>query len=290
MKQSNKRSLIQLLATVLSNGYLIGFAQGKINTGDQKFLCVPGLNCYSCPGAVGACPIGALQAVLGDRRYQFSYYVFGTLLLFSVLLGRVVCGFLCPFGFLQDLIYKIKCKKWKVPKKIDKPLRYLKYVMLVLPVILLPMVLTNAFGMAPPYFCEFVCPVGIFEGGIPLVSQNQNLQEMVGFLFGWKMFILITIVVLSATIYRPFCKYLCPLGAFYGLFNRFSFYKMHADEFRCDGCGACERACPMQVEVRSCINGAECIRCGKCKTVCHTQAISSGFEVLPEKRKELESQ
>ena len=140
-KTEKRRHIIQLIATIVTNGYLVGFMQGKIQSGEQKFVCVPGLNCYSCPGAVGACPIGALQAVLGDRKFQFSYYVFGFLLFVSVLLGRVVCGFLCPFGFLQDLLYKIKSPKIKVPVKLDKGLRYLKYVMLAVPVILLPIFL-----------------------------------------------------------------------------------------------------------------------------------------------------
>lgn len=66
-KSFNKRPLIQLLAAALTNGYLVGFMKGKIFTGRTKQICVPVLNCYSCPGALGACPIGAMQAVLGGR-------------------------------------------------------------------------------------------------------------------------------------------------------------------------------------------------------------------------------
>lgn len=276
-KTEKRRHIIQLIATIVTNGYLVGFMQGKIQTGGQKFVCVPGLNCYSCPGAIGACPIGALQAVLGDRKFQFSYYVFGFLLFVSVLLGRVVCGFLCPFGFLQDLLYKIKSPKIKVPMKLDKALRYLKYVMLAVPVILLPIFLANPFGIAPPYFCQYICPAGTLEGGIPLMLKNENLREMIGWLFSWKMFLLILTIVSSILICRPFCKYVCPLGAFYGLFQRFSFYHMEVDASRCDHCGACEKICPMGVEVTKNINSPECIRCGQCKSVCHTDAISAGF-------------
>lgn len=276
-KTEKRRHIIQLIATVVSNGYLIGFTQGRIQTGGQKFVCVPGLNCYSCPGAVGACPIGALQAVLGDRKFQFSYYVFGFLLFVSVLLGRVVCGFLCPFGFLQDLLYKIKSPKIKVPTKLDRGLRYLKYVMLAVPVIVLPIFLTNSFGTAPPYFCQYICPVGTLEGGIPLTLKNESLRGMIGWLFNWKMFLLVLTIISSILICRPFCKYVCPLGAFYGLFQRFSFYHMEVDASRCDHCGACEKICPMGVEVTKNINSPECIRCGQCKSVCHTDAISAGF-------------
>ena len=134
MKRQRRRTLIQAIAAVGQNAYLPGFFRGVIFQGKSKVLCVPGLNCYSCPGALGACPIGALQAALGQRR--FPAYVLGTLVLFGVLLGRLVCGFLCPFGLLQDLLDRVPLPKLKVPKRLDKPLRYLKYAVLVLLVVL----------------------------------------------------------------------------------------------------------------------------------------------------------
>ncbi len=279
-KKVNKRPFIQLAFAALTNGYVAGFVQGKIYTGDSKVACVPGLNCYSCPGATGACPIGAMQAVLGDRKYSISYYVLGIILLFGVLMGRFVCGFLCPFGFFQDLLHKIPVPKIKVNKRIDKPLRWVKYIMALVMVILLPIFLTNEFGLASPYFCQWVCPVGTLEGGIPLIIQNESLRQMVGFLFNWKMGILITVIISSMFIYRPFCKYICPLGAFYSLFNKFSFYQMNVDKAKCIDCKACEKKCKMNVEVTKNINSLECIRCGECKSVCPTDAITSQIGTL----------
>lgn len=272
-----KRTIVQSMATVISNGYIMGFLKGKIYTGDTKLVCVPGLNCYSCPGAIGSCPIGSLQAVLGSPNYSLSYYVFGILTFFGVLLGRVVCGFLCPFGFIQDLLYKIKTPKINVKKEIDKPLRYLKYLILLIPVIILPIFLTNQFGIAQPYFCQWICPAGTLEGGIPLLIKNGGLRNMVGFLFNWKMTLLIITIVSSIFIYRPFCKYICPLGAFYSLFNKISFYRMNIDELKCNGCNSCERACKMNIEVKKNYNSLECIRCGDCKRACKRGAISAGF-------------
>ncbi|WP_286184011.1 4Fe-4S binding protein [Clostridium sp. CCUG 7971] len=274
-----KRTYIQIMATVLSNGYIAGFFKGKIYEGKSKYICAPGLNCYSCPGAVASCPIGSLQAVLGGKYYNFSYYVVGIMILFGVLLGRFVCGFLCPFGFIQDLLYKIKTPKLKIPKYIDKPLRYVKYLVLLIPVILLPIFLTNKYEIAQPYFCQWICPTGTLEGGIPLLIKNEGLRQVVGFLFNWKIGLLILTIVSSIFIYRPFCKYICPLGAFYSLFNKLSFYKMNLDKFKCSGCKACERACKMNIEVTKDCNSGECIRCGDCKRVCSKGAISSGFEI-----------
>lgn len=271
------RLFVQVLATALINGYAIGFAKGKIFTGPTKISCVPVLNCYSCPGALGSCPIGALQAVLGGAKHNFSFYVIGLIMLFGTVLGRLICGFLCPFGLVQDLLYKIPTKKIKVPAKADKPARYIKYVIAVVMVILLPIFATNKYGIAPPYFCKFLCPAGTLGGGIPLLITNESLRRTIGFLFGWKFMLLISILVLSIFISRFFCKYFCPLGAFYSLFNKFSFYQMHLEPTKCIDCKQCERACPMQVEVTKNINHPECIRCGKCKAVCPTHAIISGF-------------
>lgn len=274
-----KRSLIQIIATLLSNGYLIGFFKGKIHTGNSKVVCLPGLNCYSCPGATGACPIGALQAVLGSNKYGFSYYVFGTIMLFGILLGRLACGFLCPFGFLQDLLYKIKTPKINVSEKIDKPLRWLKYAVLLIPVIILPIFLTNKYGIASPYFCKWLCPVGTLEGGIPLVSTNESLRNTIGFLFNWKIGVTLTVILASVFIYRPFCKYLCPLGAFYSFFNKVSFYQMNVDKLKCNNCTTCEKTCKMGVKITKNINSLECIRCGECKNICPQNAIIGKFKL-----------
>ena len=109
------RLIVQACFAALTNGYVRGFLEGKIYSGPLKQLCVPGLNCYSCPGALGACPIGALQAVLGSRGRKFSFYVLGFLLAVGAVCGRFVCGWLCPFGLFQELLHKIP-----FPRKIKK--------------------------------------------------------------------------------------------------------------------------------------------------------------------------
>lgn len=276
-KNNYLRRTVQVLSAILTNVHISGFFKGKIYTGKSKMLCVPGMNCYSCPGAAGACPIGAMQAVLGSRKYGFSFYVVGFLCLLGVLFGRFICGWLCLFGLIQDLLYKIPVPKITVNKKIDHYLRYLKYVILAVFVLGMPMFLVDQYGISAPYFCKLVCPVGTLEGGIPLVLLNKPLRDTIGFLFGWKFFILVLILAASMFIYRPFCKYICPLGAFYALFNKVSFVRIHLDENSCVHCGKCAKACKMGVDICKEQNDRECIRCGDCVQTCPTQALSMGI-------------
>lgn len=277
------RLWVQILFAALTNGYVNGFLQSKIYTGPTKALCVPGLNCYSCPGALGACPIGALQAVVGSRKYQFSFYIIGILVAVGSFCGRLICGFLCPFGLVQDLLHKIPVPKLKkLPG--ERILKYLKYVILAVFVLLLPMFAVNIIGQGDPWFCKWICPSGTLLGGIPLVAGNPNLQAAVGWLFSWKVFLLLSILVLSMFIYRPFCKFLCPLGAVYGVFNPISLYHMRVDEEQCVDCGVCKKVCKMGVDPRKTPNSIECIRCGDCVRACPTGALSWSFGTCKKSR------
>ena len=271
MAKNRHRWKIQLGATLAANPFLLNFFQGKISRGRLKGICVPGLNCYSCPAAAASCPIGAVQAVIGSSKYHFAYYVVGFLLFIGVLLGRVVCGFLCPFGWFQELLHKIPTKKFST--KRFHILTHLKYGILLLFVIILPMTVVNEVGMGDPFFCKYLCPQGVLEGAIPLSLANSGIRAALGKLFTWKFSILLSVIVLSVLFYRPFCKWLCPLGAFYALFNRVSLFQMKVDKNKCVSCGKCARACKMDVDVTKTPNHTECIRCGMCIRACPTNAV-----------------
>lgn len=268
---SRVRGWIQAGATLLTNIHLPNFFRGGIYQGKGKSVCVPGLNCYSCPAASGACPIGSFQAVVGSSKFGFSYYITGFLILLGVLLGRFICGFLCPFGWLQELLHKIPSKKLSTKKL--KPLTYLKYIILLLAVVLLPALAVNDVGMGDPFFCKYICPQGVLEGAIPLSLVNEGIRAALGTLFVQKLFILLAVVALSILFYRPFCKWICPLGAFYALLNKISLLEIKMDEQKCVSCGKCAASCKMDVDVRKTPNHAECIRCGKCITACPADAL-----------------
>ena len=282
----NGRWKIQLIAALGSNPFLLNFFRGKLYRGALKGVCVPGLNCYSCPAAAGSCPIGALQAVIGSPQYSMSYYIVGLLGLLGALLGRVVCGFLCPFGWFQELLHKIPTKK--LSTRPLHALTYLKYVVLAVFVVVLPMTMANEVGLADPYFCKYLCPAGILEGGIPLSLANESIRASLGELFTWKSCVLLGVVTLSVFFYRPFCKWLCPLGAFYALFNKVSLSRLHVDRSKCTACTACSKVCRMDVDVFRSPNHAECIRCGDCIRACPHHAICRTTILRATQKKEIQ--
>lgn len=237
-----KRRLIQLCAALLYNLNLKGFAEASIYKGKSKGLCVPGLNCYSCPGAVGSCPLGTLQNALSAMDRKLPFYILGVLLLFGVTMGRTICGFICPFGLVQELLYKIPVPKIK-KNRVTRELSRVKYVILAVFVIILPVVFKAASGLPVPAFCKYICPAGTLEGGIPLVLLDESLGGLAGALFNWKVLVMAVILVSACFVYRSFCRFLCPLGAIYSLFAPAALLGVNIDRDACIDCGRCVRTC-----------------------------------------------
>ena len=282
MAKKNRRTLrrrfIQLCAAAVYNLNLSGFANSTIYRGASKGICVPGLNCYSCPGAIGACPLGSLQASLNNLP-ALPLYVLGTLLIFGALFGRAICAFLCPIGLIQDLLYKIPTPK--IPKgKWSRKLSWLKYAVLIVFVLAIPVYTLIAKGVVTPAFCKWICPAGTLEGGIGLAAFSQDLRSQLGGLFTWKAVVLSVILVASVLIYRPFCRFLCPLGAIYSLFNRIAIFGIRLDEAKCTHCGICTRTCKLDVKK---VNDHECIRCGECIDKCPHGALCTTCTLRKEK-------
>ncbi len=265
------RRLIQVYAALLQNAHLRGYVDGDIYKGSTKAVCVPGLNCYSCPAAVGACPLGSLQNAIAASANRPAFYVIGILLLFGLLLGRVVCGWLCPMGLIQELLHKIpgpKLRKSSVTRRLSR----LKYCILAVFVLAVPAYF--AFQHFPlPAFCKYICPAGTLEGSIGLLIHPVSAERLgaPGILFAGKAVILAMVIIACVFIYRAFCRFLCPLGAIYGLFARVALLGVRVDAASCNHCGACIRACPM--DIRS-VGDHECIHCGACMDVCHEKAIT----------------
>lgn len=267
------RLWVQVIYTIITNGYLYGFLQGKIYKGNLKYACVPGLNCYSCPGALASCPLGALQAALNERRVEVPFAVLGFFFVFGSVFGRFICGWLCPFGLLQDLLHKIPIFRKRKQLPGHEILKYMKYLVLFGLVGIGSSFVFSGFAKIPA-FCKYLCPSGTFMGAIPLLTLNESLRQQAGGLFFWKFGILLLLVVLSVKIYRPFCQYLCPLGAIYGWFNRFSLVQVHWQKEGCTSCMACKKACPVDLPPEKISVSPECIKCGKCVDACKMGCLS----------------
>jgi polyferredoxin len=266
-----KRLLTQGFFFFLQNPMLKNFIDGTIYRGDLKRICTPGLNCYSCPAALTSCPIGALQLFFAGVKFSATLFVTGFLISIGVFFGRYICGYVCPMGLLQDLLYKVKTPKIKVKLRLAK---YVKYVVLLLLVIILPSVIRNELsGLGSPWFCAYVCPAGTIFGAAPLIAANEFLRSMLGWHFVLKAAIAGTVIISSLFVFRIFCRVLCPLGAIYALFNPISVMKMRCDKSKCTDCGKCRKACHVMIDPVESPNSPECVRCRGCAGSCKSGAL-----------------
>ena len=246
-----KRRLIQLAATLLTNPHAANFLSGRLYRGELKYFCAPGLNCWSCPAATLSCPIGALQTV-GNRG---GFYAAGVILLIGV------------FGLIQELLNKIPSPKLKLPRRLTR----VKYFLLIIFVLILPV--ATEFG--EPTFCEYICPAGTLEAGLPLIATHEEFRDVLGNLFALKISILLAVIVTCVFVSRFFCRVMCPLGAIYGLLNRYSFYRLNFAADKCIGCNRCKKVCPLDLDPTKEFNSAECVRCGKCVANCPVEALTA---------------
>lgn len=236
---------------------------------------VPGcvFHCYSCPLSAFACPVGvaANYAALFPAVFEVPWLLIGILLLTAVILGSAVCGWACPFGFLQDLLGRV------FPRKLQLPgwLGYGRYVVLVGLVVMLPMVLGYQgipFEEQAVSICR-LCPAGALEAGLPY--SIHSLAHGEGWLMsGFKTGILAVFLVSAVLIYRPWCRVLCPLGGWLSLFNRWSLFHLRFKGSACVECNLCRSRCPVGVHVDQRVNVVNCIRCLEC-TKC--SAIEPAF-------------
>ena len=127
-----------------------------------------------------------------------------------------------------------------------------------------------------PFFCKYVCPAGTLSGML-LALRDGLVRSRLGGIFAWKSLVLAAVVTASLIVWRPFCKYICPLGAIYGFFNRISLHRLRLDKKKCISCRKCAAVCRMCVDPSRTPDSAECIRCGACVGSCPAGALSLGF-------------
>ena len=279
-KPRDRRPRYQAFFALALNAWIPSWFKGGIFQGGIKGVCVPALNCYSCPSAMGACPIGAMQTFFGGLRFnlsvaqkKFGLYVAGLLATVGSAVGRMPCGWICPFGFFQELVHKVPSPKIKIPHFLT----YFRYVVLATTVVALPLLIVDQFGYGQTWFCKWICPAGTLEAGIPLMLIKADLRPLIGFMYYWKLGLLALFLVWFVISRRPFCRTVCPLGAFWGLFNKASLFRMVVDDEKCTLCDKCTKDCPVEISIYKSANSPDCVRCLKCVSSCKFGAISYEF-------------
>lgn len=264
VRLSDIRRATQFAGAFLCNAYVSAFFTRQIYKGPLKGVCVPFLYCHACPSSTFACPIGTVQhyAII----HEFPFFLLGHMAVLGLIFGRMACGWLCPFGLIQDLLYRIRSTKIQIPAAF----RALSYVALLVLVLLIP------FITGAPWFSK-LCPLGTLVAGIPWVAWNPVSPETgyptvasgsVGFLFAIKVVVLLGFLVLFVVAKRPFCRFVCPMGLFWSFFNRTSILQLKVAP-SCERCDKCARNCPVGLKVYEDAKSRDCIRCLKCTECRH---------------------
>ncbi len=250
---ASHRTAVQILSAVGLNSY---FTQHL-----TKGLPCLALNCHSCPAAAFACPVGAIQNFV--TRQRVPLYALGVVGLAGALVGRASCGWFCPFGWLQELLYRIPVPKWRPRNRFN----WTRYVVLVLLVVAIPLLSRES------WFCK-LCPAGLLEAGIPVVLLREPIRALIGPFFWFKAALLAGFLGWMMVTQRAFCRWVCPLGALWSPFNPLSTFRLEVDQETCTHCHQCRQVCPVDIEVCEDPNSSACIRCLACIRACPTQCIS----------------
>lgn len=256
-----------------------------------KSVCMPVLNCWACPASAFACPIGAIGQFFAQGIFPFL--VIGIILLAGAFIGRMFCGWMCPFGFIQDMLHKIPSKKFHVPQAFT----YVKYLVLLIMVIAIPLffgveIIPGKIVPQDFFFCR-LCPAASLEATIPLsfippspmgtttpneltpIYQITEPNPFIAFLISPRIWALILLLISFVFISRFFCRVFCPQGAMLALLNRLSIYKMDVNKDKCTKCKLCRKVCPTDQSIYVTSNTADCIRCLECEKKCPANAITS---------------
>lgn len=262
------RRAAQGLALVASHGYLKVLASGQAYQGPLKSVCLPVLNCHSCPTATTACPVGTLQHFAALHRPPL--FLFGLFGLVGLAVGRMACGWICPFGLLQDLLHRVRSAKIALPRWLCAA----RWPVLLILVLAVPF-FSGVHGFS------VLCPLGTLSAAIPWSLWNpldaatrEPLVAGITALAVLKVALLGLFLWLFVVAKRPFCRIVCPVGLCLSLFNRCSMLRLHVDE-GCTRCGRCAALCPMELRVCDEPNSGHCIRCLACTACPHVTVTTA---------------
>lgn len=231
-------------------------------------ICGPVFHCYSCPLAMFACPIGVIANF--SALHVLPLAAIGLLVVLGAAFGSFICGWVCPFGFLQDLIAKIPTPKFAMPLWAG----YFRYVVLVAFVLVIPFF----WGESHPLFVCRLCPAGALEGAVPNMVRQAFAHQPITWPTGLKVAILVMIVIAMFFTWRPWCTLFCPLGAIYALLNHVSLLFLRFHRNRCIDCADCRSLCVDGAPAERRVDGLHCLRCAEC-TRCRAVTVETVFSL-----------
>lgn len=225
-------------------------------------MCSPVFHCYACPLATFACPIGVIAQF--GALHIFPFIAVGLLVAVGAVFGTLICGWVCPFGLLQDLGAKVPTPKFDPPRWTS----HFRYVVLIGTVLAVP----YFFGEGHWLFICRVCPAGGLEAGVPNMISQARAGQPVAWPNTVKLTIMVLFVVAIFFVKRPWCRMLCPLGAIFSLFNRVSVFFLRLDPDKCTDCKRCHKLCGFGIQPDKSPNDSRCVRCLEC-TACGPAAL-----------------
>jgi len=222
------------------------------------------------------CPMGgiatlsrlAIQGLFIPKTGIANIILLVAVLIATIVAGPVFCGWICPLGSIQDwingLARKIRIPQARLNKGLDKVLTITKYLILALILYMTAKSFNLVFINADPYYAL----MHFYTGEVAPLA----------------LIILGATLIASLFIQRPWCRWLCPLGAVLSFLGKFSILKIKKPSDACIACGACSKACPVGIDpsAQDQVVSSSCIRCGLCETACppklrksrHTYTIS----------------
>lgn len=266
-----KQRLVQAFSLFMLNSNLGG--------GRVFGFCLPIMHCNACALSWTLCPIYKLSELVQFHQSLVSVEWLTIAAVFGLcaVAGRFFCGWVCPAGFIQDLLYKIPSPKFKMPAS----LQWMKYG------VLFALVIGVAYFLGkevPAFFCTY-CPTATLEVTVPGMLFSPDYQP--GIIGNWRLAVLAIVLILAVTSERSFCKIMCPIGAMVAITNKFALFSVKLSADKCIHCHKCDKACPMDVPVERCAttgkkvsSNLECVECLTCESVCPTNAITNNSHII----------
>jgi polyferredoxin len=225
------------------------------------------------PAIDAFCPFGGLESLFVYLKYDAflkrialsSMILFGAVIIITIVFRRSFCGNICPLGFLQEISAKIGRKllgkRFYLPSRLDKLMRFIKYIILVV-----------VIGGTWITFSLIFRPMDPWAAFHHIGSDELFSGYLIGFI------IFAVSLIASFFLDRVFCKYACPMGAFLAPVSKIGIFRIKNDRDLCTSCGECDSACPMNVAVSETenITSTECINCMECVSACPEKALSVG--------------